>query len=610
MQAMPIVDVTFKARRWVATSVIVSLLLHVVIVALLPVEAMRSIEQFGEQVTKVFRLMKIERLTKTELEDRATSEAVTVAPEEVEAESRDLLWLPSMADAFDQAIAESPEPAMPDGTETLDDVFAQSNLPLLAATADSGTADAIAGKLRGTDYAAPDAEPFDPPARRTVNRAKAPAAPVAPETVADPAMHPGVPEPPPYDPAAMPLLPGVAIGPGPAAPPPLPPLPEPDLPEPALAPPEPNFDLPAVVAPEPRIAPPDPDLPGTEPGVQIGQTPQAEEIDLAVQFETYQEPGRPDRFFRLSIGPAEGTRLNRVPQDHLFACDVSLSMSLGEIAETRAAIGRIVRDLPPEDRFNLVVFSEQVTWMYDGFRAGSPEQAQAAMDFLGRRHEQFRTDICLAVRDIAGRIRETHRPIALYLVSDGSSTKGIRNARRIVTEVTSGIGANVSVFTFNAGEEGNEYLLQLLSHMNRGEAVNTREIGGSGARFVDLVNRYRAPLLTGVRAAYGNLRVEDVYPASIPNLYEGRPIVLYGRCEASGNAAVRIVGDSQDDRKTFFANFEIDPKLQGRRDVAQGWARGRINYLVQRMAREDSRPEWLAEIRDLGRRYQVNTPFD
>ena len=372
--------------------------------------------------------------------------------------------------------------------------------------------------------------------------------------------------------------------------------PKDDLLMPVIAPPDPSTDYLEIVKPD-------------EPKTTIKDVQVPEEIDLAVEFKTYRQPGRPGRFFRLSIGPAPETRLLPLSQDHLFVCDVSFSMKLKELAETRAAIGRIVQTLPKEHRFNLVVFSERVASLYDDFQEATPERALDAMAFLDRQPEQLRTDICLALQEIARRIKETTRPVALYLISDGASTQGIRDARRIITEVSSVIGANVSVFTFNAGSDGNDYLLQLISYVNRGQMISVPKEAGSGLKLVQLVNRYKTPLLTNVQAV-SNLKVEDVYPAKTPNLYQGRPIVLHGKCRASGDVAIRIVGDSTSGRKTFFANFKIDPKEQGRPEVAKGWATGRINYLVSRMAREGSRKQWVDEIKRLGRQYLVPTPYD
>ncbi len=600
MAEAAIQDIGLRARRWVWPSIVISLMAHLGIAMLMPVERRASIEAFGERITQVFNLVKVERITSAELARETAHDAPALSPEEVEASFRDLLWLPSIADAYDKTLADRPEPTTLPSEETIDRVFSEGNLPLLATPTDSHAADILAGKLEGSGSGINLPEAFVPPARRAVTRS-------------EPAMDAPVPEEllamtlEPIGPAAA--IPEVEHVEAPLTPLPLPPAPDLETLATGTGPPRDDFQMPVIAPPEPsteylEVVKPD------EPKAPVKDVPAAEEIDLAVEFETYRRPGRPGRFFRLTIGPAPETRLLPLSQDHLFVCDVSFSMKLEELAETRAAVGRIVLTLPKGHRFNLVVFSERIASLYDDFQEPTPERALDAMAFLYRQPEQLRTDICLAIQEIARRIKETTRPVALYLVSDGASTQGIRDARRIITEVSSVIGANVSVFTFNAGSDGNEYLLQLISYVNRGQMVSVSKEVGSGLKLVQLVNRYKAPLLTNVQAAYGNLEVEDVYPARTPNLYHDRPIVLHGRCRASGDAAIRIVADSSSGRKTFFANFKIDPNEQGRPEIAKGWAAGRINYLVSRMAREGPRQQWIDEIKQLGQQYQVSTPYD
>lgn len=618
-------EIKFKPRQWVTLSIILSIVLHLAVAAVLPIDALRSVEVFGEKMTRVFRLMKIERVTQAELTRETTHEAVAVSPEEVEVAFRDLLWTPSMSDAFEKALAERPEPVTPAGDKPLDEVFAESKLPLLAeGGGGSGAADSLADAVNAAGPAPPDTEDFSPPARRTV--ADTEQAPESPDTTDFLDTAP-VPEaaPPKMDaplldtsqPDIFDAVPEL----GAVAPPSLPVVSEPDVVLPDIAAEAPEFEMPVVEPPAPPspgeivVQPPDEGTtgrqdPSEEPEVTIDETPDARDVELAVDFQTCRQPGGSDRFFRLKISPAVRKALEPLGQDHLFVCDVSFSIKLDEIAETRAAIGRIINSLPDKDRFNVITFSEDISPVFADFQPATPEKAREAMSFIRRHPGQIKTDVCLAVREIAKRIREVTRPVALYLISDGSSTKGVRDARRIITEVSSVIGDNVSVFTFNAGEEANEYLLQLMSHINRGQMVSVPDIRGSGAKFVELVNNYRTPLLTSLQAAYGNLKVEDVYPARIPNLYQDRPIVLYGRCPVEGDAAIRIVANGVSERKTFFADFKIDPEQQGDPAIAKGWARGRINYLVSRIAREGSRPEWTNEIKRLGRQYDVHTPYD
>jgi hypothetical protein len=532
--------------------------------------------------------VRVKRISRAELARETAHKVVAASPQDIEANFRDLLWEPSMAAAFDRSIAERPEPTI--NPEPVRRSFPESEQPVLTRSGPPMTPIdyILRGDLAGVRTDLPDRVAFS--GRRGVGHLSTGLSDTTTQKEMASALE---------LPAAV--LQPVAPGLGKADAPPAPTV---SKPLPAI-----GYEIAIGTLPEPRTDGLEQVRP-TEVKPTIDKPSGAEEIDLAVNFETYQEPGQDDRFFRLSIGPAPNTRLTPLAQDHLFVCDISLSITLEELTETRAALERILAGLPKGHRFNVVVFSDRMFSLHRDFVEPTPERIAAASKFVVRRSEHLLTDLCSAMRTVAGQIKQTSRPVALYLVSDGASTRGIVSAKRIVTEVSSAAGGNTSIFTFNAGPDANEYVLQLLSYINRGEKVSVPQETGSAQQFEALVKRYSEPLLTQVQAAYGNLRVEDVHPADIPNLYQGRPIVLWGRCQASGSVAIRIVGNSATGRKTFFANFEIDPQKPGRPEIAREWARGRINYLVSLMARQGTRREWTAEIERLGQHYQVHTPYD
>ena len=170
MAEAAIQDIEFRARRWVWPSIVISLVAHLVIAMIMPVEQLASIEAFGKRITQVFNLVKIERMTSTELARETAHDAPALSPEEVEASFRDLLWLPSIADAYDKTLAERPEPTTPPNVEAIDRAFSDGDLPLLAIPTDSDAADILAGKLEGSGSGINLPEAVEPPARKAVTR--------------------------------------------------------------------------------------------------------------------------------------------------------------------------------------------------------------------------------------------------------------------------------------------------------------------------------------------------------------------------------------------------------------------------------------------------------
>ncbi|MFP4057209.1 MAG: VWA domain-containing protein [Candidatus Brocadiia bacterium] len=339
--------------------------------------------------------------------------------------------------------------------------------------------------------------------------------------------------------------------------------------------------------------------------------PFGDEVDVAMTM--YAEPGNPRLYFRLEIAVAKPEELPAVPKDVMFIIDVSLSMKLREIRQARRAIVRYLGTLRPEDRFNVVAFSEQPRKLFPDFVPPTPERMQAVDRFVDRIPGQIKTDVYrvlwAVVRDVA-KSAVRNRPTNIFFISDGRSTSGIRDARRIVNDIGAFAQPNFAVFAFDAGRGGNRYLLDLLAYRSRGTLTYTEDIDGSAARLARLFADYDQPVLLRPRITYTNLEVDETYPAALPNLYADQPIVLYGRCTPGQDVTIRLQGDNPSARRALEYSHKPGAPDPSRTDIAREWARRKIHHIVSDMAKLGETAERRAEIERLGRKYNVRTLYE
>jgi Ca-activated chloride channel family protein len=75
----------------------------------------------------------------------------------------------------------------------------------------------------------------------------------------------------------------------------------------------------------------------------------------------------------------------------------------------------------------------------------------------------------------------------------------------------------------------NRYLLDSMAGVGRG-AVASLGLEDSGRDVMNLFfDRISHPALTDVAIDWGNMHVSDVYPAQLPDLFVGRPVVVTGK---------------------------------------------------------------------------------
>lgn len=334
--------------------------------------------------------------------------------------------------------------------------------------------------------------------------------------------------------------------------------------------------------------------------------------EVAVHFDMYTEPGDGQAYFRLEIAVARRDRLPVIPKDVIFICDVSLSMRSREITLARQAIGAYLRTLRHTDRFNVVVFSERPRKLFPDFAEPTPERVDAVGRFLDRIPGQVKTDLYrvlnAVVRDVAEQ-SVRNRPTNIFFVSDGRSTSGIRDARRIVNEIGQYSRPNFAIFPFDAGKGGNRYLLDLLAYRSRGTPVFCDDIDEAARTQTDLFRAYDNPVLMQLRIDYTNLDVAETYPAFLPNLYADRPIVIYGRCKPGQDVTIRLQGKNPYARRQLKYSHTPGAPDRKLRSIAREWARRKIHHIVSDMARLGESAELKAEIKRLGEQFDVPTPY-
>ena len=334
--------------------------------------------------------------------------------------------------------------------------------------------------------------------------------------------------------------------------------------------------------------------------------------EVAVKFTMYAEPGDRQAYFRLEIAVAKRDRLPVIPKDVMFISDVSLSMRSQEIRITRHAVAAYLRSLRRTDRFNVVVFSEEPRKLFPDFVQPTPERIDAVAGFLDRIPGQVKTDVYrvlkAVVRDVAQQsIR--NRPTNIFFVSDGRSTSGIRDARRIVNEIGAYSRSNFAIFPFDTGTRGNRYLLDLLAYRSRGSATIADDVETAANTQASLFRAYDNPVLMRLRLDYTNLDVAETYPAFLPNLYADKPIVIYGRCIPGQNVTIRLQGKNPYAQRALRYSHTPGAPDPARRDIAREWAARKIHHIVSDMARVGETSELKAEIKRLGAKFDVRTPY-
>jgi Ca-activated chloride channel homolog len=205
--------------------------------------------------------------------------------------------------------------------------------------------------------------------------------------------------------------------------------------------------------------------------------------------------------------------------------------------------------------------------------------------------------------------RGRHRYV--FFMTDGyvGNEDEIIGASDAFVKALEGRGQRARVFGFGVGSSVNRYLLEGVSRAGKGIAVyaTTREDPQRGVdRFYHYIDR---AVLTDVVVDYGDLRVSEVYPSAMPDLFASHPVILHGRYAGTPTGTIEVRGKAGDRA----VSTRVDVRQAKTRDAPSRvmgtlWARAKVADLEERLW-EGSDPDAQRQITELGLAHDLVTRF-
>jgi len=332
--------------------------------------------------------------------------------------------------------------------------------------------------------------------------------------------------------------------------------------------------------------------------------------DFGLNLLTYRPKGK-DGFFALMLAPGADVAQEKVmPKDVCFVLDTSGSMKQeGRIKSAKAALEFCLKALNPRDRFALLTFSTAVDTFGEGLSRAKKGKVEEAVGHLSKLKARGGTDLCGAVVKALRMATDEDRPYLVVLITDGKPTVGTTNPDEIVEAVKEANRSNVRVFTFGIAESLNVPLLDRIAEATKGYSEYVSPGSEIEMEVSAFFSKVSDPILTGLELSFGKVKVKDVYPPELPDLFRGSQLVAFGRYEGSGETAVELTGLSKGEKRRFAYDAQF-PEVDVEKDfIATLWARRKIAYLLDQIRLHGDSKELVDEVVRLSKEYGIATPY-
>jgi Ca-activated chloride channel family protein len=294
----------------------------------------------------------------------------------------------------------------------------------------------------------------------------------------------------------------------------------------------------------------------------------------------------------LMLVPPEDTNASTpdVPRELILVIDTSGSMHGTSIEQARQAVLLALAGLRPSDRFNVIQFDSVTHALFRNSVDASASRIRQAESYVRSLQADGGTEMRPALQKALRSDFDDNYLRQIIFVTDGS----VGNEEGLFQLIDSELGA-ARLFTVGIGSAPNGWFMTKAAEAGRGTYTFISALHEVSEKMARLFRKLEQPQVTSVDIQWPKGTVVDAYPAVVPDLYSGEPVVIKARLERKPHNGDEVIirGDA------VHGEWQAVMPLDTERDsagIAALWARARIADLETRRRRGEDAEKMRAEI--------------
>jgi Ca-activated chloride channel family protein len=275
------------------------------------------------------------------------------------------------------------------------------------------------------------------------------------------------------------------------------------------------------------------------------------------------------------LPPAElGSDVPRRPRETIFVIDNSGSMGGASMRQAREALIWALERLETTDRFNLIRFDDTMEQVFPQAVDATKDNVDTALTFARGLRAEGGTRMLPALQAslVDATPNDRSRVRQVVFLTDGA----IGNEAELFAAIDGGLGRS-RLFPVGIGSAPNTYFMSRAARMGRGTFTHIGQVTDVAAEMETLFTALERPVMTQLDALFPEGALAEIWPAPLPDLYYGEPVVLTARLDSAAGA---MILEGQLAGSTWRAPLSL-ADTQNASGVVTLWARNRIRALEE-----------------------------
>lgn len=278
---------------------------------------------------------------------------------------------------------------------------------------------------------------------------------------------------------------------------------------------------------------------------------------------------------------AEKSQAARMPRETILIVDTSGSMNGAPMEQAKAALLLALDTLGPTDRFNVIEFNSTAAALFPDalpVTALTLERARAWVKQLtarGGTEMMAALKLALTGKETPGYLRQ------VIFATDGA----VGNEDELFRFIHDKLGAS-RLFTVGIGSAPNGHFMTKAAQFGRGTFTYIADLGEVQQKMAGLFAKIEAPVLKDVAIRWPDGTPVETFPARVPDLYLGEPIVVAAALHngSKGSAPKRtVVVSGTRGNQPWSVVLTPSPSEGEPSGVGALWARSKIASLMDQL---------------------------
>ncbi|MFQ5512264.1 MAG: VIT domain-containing protein [Candidatus Krumholzibacteriia bacterium] len=330
--------------------------------------------------------------------------------------------------------------------------------------------------------------------------------------------------------------------------------------------------------------------------------------DVGLNLVTHRRRGDEGYFMALLSPGRLAQHRTPIARDVIFVIDRSGSMRGEKIEQAKEALGYCLHNLGEDDRFGIITFASAVTRFEDRLTPADRPGIRDAMQFVDEVRARGGTDINAALESAldvpsSGRLRQ------LIFLTDGQPTVGETEVPDILDNVRGGNRGGARLFVFGVGYDVNTRLLDKLAGGNHGTVSYVKPEESIEVAVASFYAKVSQPVLSDISLSFGKIRVSDVFPRELPDLFNGSQLVVFGRYKGRGSSLLELTGEVDGEEKKFTFEAAFEKRERRNEFIPRIWATRKVAYLMEEIRENGHDQELVDEVIELATEHGIVTPY-